>query len=246
MKQLLKKKGLVLTSRDYKENARLLTILTENGLENTILRGANKINSKNKAFSITPVCIEYVATSSTTLPTLTEGNILQNYTNIKMDSTKSLIVTAIIEKCLTFIENIDEKTMFFNFITIIMGKMENTQYPKLLLNLFEIKLMYLLGIEPVINHCLICQKVSNSYVMSLAYGGTICKECQGKAQYELDASQTKLFQYLYLIKLDKVDDAFLGLVSQTGIHLDNWIDMYYQKYIDFRSKTKKIIKRMEE
>ena len=94
MKQLQKKKGIVLTSKDYKENARLLTILTSDGLEHTILRGANKINSKNKAFSIAPVGIDYVISSAKPLSTLTEASIIHNYTHIKLDSMKNLIVFA--------------------------------------------------------------------------------------------------------------------------------------------------------
>ena len=47
MKELTKKKGIILTSKDYKENARLLTILTEDGLENAILRGATNKHGQN-------------------------------------------------------------------------------------------------------------------------------------------------------------------------------------------------------
>ena len=95
MKELTKKKGIILTSKDYKENARLLTILTEDGLENAILRGANKINSKNKKFTIIPVEVEYVRTIST-LATFTEGYITNNFINLKLDQNKSLIYLAIV------------------------------------------------------------------------------------------------------------------------------------------------------
>ena len=100
MKELTKKKGIILTSKDYKENARLLTILTEDGLENAILRGANKINSKNKKFTIIPVEVEYVRTIST-LATFTEGYI-----------TYPLRSNQISYRCFIFIWN---KTIIFNW-----------------------------------------------------------------------------------------------------------------------------------
>jgi DNA repair protein recO len=244
MKQLQKKKGIVLTSKDYKENARLLTILTSDGLEHTILRGANKINSKNKAFSIAPVGIDYVISSAKPLSTLTEASIIHNYTHIKLDSMKNLIVFAMIEKVLIFTENIDDKAMFFNFFYTILDKLDNTQYPYIVLNLFEIKLMYLLGIAPVLNHCMICMKPHDHYVLSLKHAGTICKTCSPYVEYELNESATKVYQYLYFIKLDKADEHFFNLIYQTNIDLDDWINQYYEKYIDFYSKAKKVIRKV--
>lgn len=244
MKQLQKKKGIVLTSKDYKENARLLTVLTSDGLENTILRGANKINSKNKAFSIAPVKIDYVVSSAKPLSTLTEASIIDNYTHIKLDATKNLIVLAIIEKICVFTENIDDKAMFFRFLSTILEKLENTQYPHIILNLFEIKLMYLLGIAPILNHCMICMQPRNNYVLSIKHAGTICKLCSKYTEYELNESATKVYQYLYCIKLEKADEAFFGLIHQTKIDLDDWIDRYYEKYIDFYSKAKKVIRKV--
>lgn len=244
MKQLLKKKGIVLTSRDYKENARVLTILTTNGLESSILRGANKISSKNKAFSLSPVLIEYVSSSTLPVSTLTEGTICNNYTNLKLDSKKNMYALALIEKVLAFTENIDNKTMFFNFVSTMLEKLESTNYMDSVLNLFEIKLMYLLGIAPIVNHCMICQKAKEQYVLSLKIAGAVCKDCKENVEYELDENQTKVYQYLYLIKLEKIDEAFLQLVNKTDVHLSDWIDTYYERYIDFYSKAKKIIKKV--
>jgi len=143
MKELTKKKGIILTSKDYKENARLLTILTEDGLENAILRGANKINSKNKKFTIIPVEVEYVRTIST-LATFTEGYITNNFINLKLDQNKSLIYLAIVEKILAFIDSIDDKLQMYEFVNKILTLLDQTKYPIVVLYLFEIKLLYLM------------------------------------------------------------------------------------------------------
>lgn len=244
MKQLLKKKGIVLTSKEYKENARLLTILTENGLESSILKGASKINSKNKSFSIAPLLVEYVSSNTSPISTFIEAVTVNSYINIKTNQNKVLVVMAIIEKCLAFTENIDNKTMFFNFIISILNILDNTSYPNIVLNLFEIKLMYLLGIAPVLNKCVICNMQKDDYVLSIKSAGCLCNECSKLYEYELNNNLTKLYQYLYLIKIDKVDEKFLTLISKSEVNLDDWIDKYYEKYIDFRSKTKKIIKKV--
>lgn len=244
MKKLIKKKGIVITSRDYKEHARMLTILTPNGLENAILRGANKINSKNKSFAISPVEVEYIATAPLPLSTFTEGFILSNYTSVKMDLEKSLLFSGIAEKILMFAENIDNKTQLYDFTHRILQLLETTHNPHTVLNLFEIKLLYLLGISPTLNQCMRCKNIENDYAFSVFFGGTICSSCAGKVGYQLDINQTKIFKYLYLIKMDKVDQVFLDLITESQVALDETIDQYYEKYMDFTSKAKQIIKKV--
>lgn len=48
MKPVIKKRGIILNSKDYKDNFKLLTILTIDGPMNVILKGANKMNSGTK------------------------------------------------------------------------------------------------------------------------------------------------------------------------------------------------------
>ena len=241
MKELTKKKGIILTSKDYKENARLLTILTEDGLENAILRGANKINSKNKKFTIIPVEVEYVRTIST-LATFTEGYITYNFINLKLDQNKSLIYLAIVEKILAFTDSIDDKSQMYEFVNKILTLLDQTKYPIVVLYLFEIKLLYLIGIAPILNSCVICHTSSDDCGFSLSLGGIICNSCMIKYPIDYDANTTKVFKYLYFIKLDKVDEKFLELIDQTKLSFTKLIDSYYEKYIDFSSKVKKVIR----
>ena len=51
-------------------------------------------------------------------------------------------------------------------------------------------------------------------------------------------------KYLYTIKLDKVDENFLGLVSQFIPEIAEVIDRYYQRYLDFTSQAKLIGQKM--
>lgn len=244
MKELTKKKGIILTSKDYKENARLLTILTEDGLENVILRGANKINSKNKKFTIVPIEADYVKTSSS-LSTLTEGYINNNFINIKINQAKNFSYLAIVEKVLTFTDSIDDKVQLYDFVNKILTILDHTKYPNIVLYLFEIKLLYLIGIAPTLNSCMICHNQSADCGFSLTLGGIVCNSCMIKYPIDYDEKITKVFKYLYFVKLDRVDENFLELIDQTNLSLNEMIDLYYCKYIDFSSRAKKIIRSIE-
>ncbi|MFR7881266.1 MAG: recombination protein O N-terminal domain-containing protein [Christensenellales bacterium] len=48
MKPVIKKRGIILNSKDYKDNFKLLTILTIDGPMHVILKGANKMSSGTK------------------------------------------------------------------------------------------------------------------------------------------------------------------------------------------------------
>ena len=243
MKPIQKSQGIILKTRDYKDNSKIITILTEDGMIDLILRGTNSMNSGNKKYTITPSFVEFLMSKSNTLSTFTEGFIIENYNNIKLDNYKSLINMVIVEKILTFSTHIDNLKQFFDFCLFLFKLLDTTSYPNVVLNLFEIKLLYLIGIAPVLNHCLMCNKNEN-LLFSINNGGTVCAKCSLQSGFDLNIDETELFKYLYLIKIDKIDEDFLKIVNDLNIKLDDIIDKYYDKHIDFRSKTKKIIKKV--
>ncbi len=243
MKPIIKNQGVIIKSKDYKDNSKIITILTKDGLIDVILKGVTSLNSGTKKYTIIPIYVEYLMASSKTISTFTEGYILNNYTNVKSDLNSNFICMSILEKINVFATHIDDMTTFYEFVLKIFDLLNNTKYPNVVLNIFEIKLLYLLGISPVINYCNNCNN-TDDLVLSINQGGTICKKCALTLGFDLNINETQLFKYLYLIKINKIDEGFLELINKTRIKLDEFIDKYYEKYIDFYSKTKKIIKKV--
>lgn len=243
MKQILKKKGIILKSKDFKENSQIITVLTEEGLTNLILKGTTKMNSGNKKYTIVPVDVDYLFATSNSISTFTEGYVNNNYNEIKIDNVKSLMAMAITEKVLAFCDNIDNKELFFEFVKETFEQLNNTKYPSVILNIFEIKLLYLLGISPILTKCIKCNN-QNDLMLSVDLGGTCCKNCQNFNKVDLTKEETEIFKYLYYIKLEKIDEEFLKTIDNLKIDFTKIIDMYYQKYIDFHSKVKKIIEKV--
>ena len=235
--------GIVVKNLDYQDNAQIVYILTKDELISVIIKGAKKIDSKTRPLAQIITKISGLRTKSSRISTFTEGFILDNFNNIKLDNNKSLINMAIIEKIVTFSTHIDNPKQFFDFCLLIFKLLDSTKYPSIVLNLFEIKLLYLIGIAPVLNHCLRCNSNTN-LLLSINNGGTVCSKCAHQLGYNLNSSETELFKYLYLIKLEKIDEEFLKIVSNLNIKLDENIDKYYERHIDFHSKTKKIIKKV--
>lgn len=244
MKKILKKKGIILNSKPYKDNYRILNILCEDGLCSVLLKGSEKMSSGNKKYTITPVEVEFMMTESNTLGTFTEGYVLNNYTNIKNDNEKSLVFLVIAEKILAFSQHVDNTIQIYNFLRSILELLDKYGYCKVVLSIFEIKLLYLIGIAPILNKCLGCGIETNQLSFSISRGGCFCSKCSSLDEYDLSINETEIFKYLYLIKFDKIDEKFLSIINDSDIDLSKIIDKYYAKYIDFHSKTKKIIEKV--
>lgn len=240
MKQILKKRGLVLKSKDYKENSKIITVLTNNGLVDLIVKGTTKINSGTKKFTLAPIDIDYLYTKSNSIAMLTEGYINNNYNNIKLNNYKNLIAMAVIEKVITFSDNIDNKELLYEFVIKILDFLDKYAYDEVVLNLFEIKLLYLIGISPVMTKCVKCGS-TDELMLSIDLGGVCCRTCASFNKIDLTKEETEIFKYLYYIKIEKIDEDFLKTIDNLKIHFSKVIDLYYQKYIDFYSKVKKII-----
>lgn len=256
MKPISKYQGLVLKTKDYKENASLVTIITKDFKQNYVVKGTKKINSKTAKWINFFNYISFNATDTPNLNTLTEAYVINYFPNINIDQDKLEVAFIISEKLDLFFEQVNDTNKLFEFTLKILELLEKTNYPKQVLQLFEIKIMYLLGISPVLNQCVKCGNMNdhnnddNKFFFSVLLGGVICKKCMiydefNSNNFILNNELTKVFKYLYYIKIENIDEEFLKLIFEIEKisgekELNKTIDLYYQEYLDFTSKVKKV------
>ena len=242
MSQIQKQEGIVIKKSDYKENASLITVLTKEGKLSLIVRGAKKINSVTRNYTNLFTKLDFNATNNLKLNTLTEALVISSYININTDMDKLNAGLAILGKVNFFLEEITNSSQFYSFFSLILEKLDKTKYPNLILVLFELKLLYLLGVAPEVKECVICgNKDIEDASFSVASGGVICKKHLNHF-VDLNEVETKALKLLYFIKMDKVDDEFLSLVSEYANKIFDTVDKFYERHLDFHSKAKKIIK----
>lgn len=252
MKPISKYQGLVLKTKDYKESSSLVTIITKDFKQNYIVKGTKKINSKTSKWINFLNNISFNATDTTSLNTLTEAYVINSYTNIILDQTKLEVAFVITEKLELLFEQVTDTNKLYDFTLKILELLNNSSYPRQILQLFEIKIMYLLGIAPVLNVCMNCENDDENieFFLDVNLGGVICKKCLkyqdiNNSKYILSDELTKVFKYLYYIKIDNVDEEFLKLIYDIEQikgenELNKIIDLSYQQYLDFYSKVKKV------
>ena len=244
MKKIAKNRGLVLKTSDYKENAVIACILTAKGKQNYIIRGAKKLTSTTHALAGIATYLEFNATENFAINTLTEGIVKDNFSAIKENTAKMQVIYAMFEKILVFSDQATDKEKFLNFVLSILSQLKDSNYLQEILALFELKLMYILGIAPQWNECTICKHHIIEGLFSVRAGGVMCSNCGILEGYELDLEETKAIKYLYLIKMDKVNKLFFQQIQPLMEHIPEVIDLYYSQYYDFQSKAKTIIKKI--
>lgn len=245
MKQIIKLEGIVLKVTDYKEEAVLATILTKNGLNNYIIKGVKKMTSGTRLLASPLTKLEFNATHQEGLNTLTEGIILDNYLQIKQNYNKITYTFPIIEKILTFAHQVTNNQTFYQFVNNILNMLKDDIDEFSILTIFEVKLTYLIGISPELKTCIKCGTTTKTGAFSIYHGGIICNKCNTFMPYDLNNDETESLKLLYLIKLDKVNNEFIEIVKKDIKNINIVIDKHYEKHLDFKSKSKQVIKEME-
>lgn len=242
MKPVTLKEGIVLTNTDYKEQAVLVTVLTNEGLENFIIKGAKKISSGTRLLSNVLTKISFSCTQTEGLNTITEGICLDSFVTIKNNINKMAVVYPIIEKILTFANQVTDNKVFYSFVVSVLDMLSTNIIEEVVLALFEIKLTFLIGIGPEVKRCLKCGRLIENGVFSVYNGGCFCENCKNGVSFELDELETKVFILLYLVKIKMVDKNFEIVVKDDVKKILSIVDLYYQKHLDFTSKAKKVMR----
>ena len=152
---LLKTKGVILKSQDYRENDKLIWIYTEEaGKVTAIARGSKK--SKSKFLSITlPLCFgEFSLFKGKSLYNLQEGKIINSFQGLlnNLDKlTYSSYVCELIDICVE--DNEQNIALFRDFITCLYLLNTDALDYELLIRSFELKVLKSTGYGLIFDRC---------------------------------------------------------------------------------------------
>lgn len=243
MRNIIKNKGLIVKVQDYLENAVLATVLTENGKETLIIRGAKKMNTSTRRLASVLTLIEFNHTESKGLSTLTEGVVIDNYTIIKDDLIRFNYALVMLEKISYFMDEITDYATLYNFTLELLNKLKNTEFLNGVILIFEIKFLYLLGVAPSFNRCPICGKKAINAALDIKSGGFICERCHYLKETSLSIDDSLLFKKIYVTKLNEIDDDFLKEINNHQ-NINKCVNLYYEWHLDFKSKVLDIIEKI--
>ena len=205
--------AFILSYNKYKTSSIIASFLTKNSIIDAICYRAKK---DSKAFgsdfeSVSKMQISLYQKKQPNLSILKESSIIKNYNLIEKSIYSSLAVFYIREVLLYSAKDFDER--YFILMEKILNALEKLEellnendllknYINMLLRAFEMKVLYIAGISPQLDSCILCSSQKSDFY-SITEGGIICANCKISSK---DA-----------IKVEKGDIDFMRIIKKTSL-----------------------------
>ena len=204
---LIKVKGIVIKETTYKENDKIITLLTDKlGKISCIARGAKKTNSPILANSQYLVYSEFVLYKSKKFYYINTGEVINTFYNLRIDFDKLNLIfelTRIINSVTD--ENQDTEKILQLFLNTIYVMEKQNKDINVVIAIFKIKLFVLLGFAPRTTVCSNCNNPLENNVIYYDYVSNrfLCENCTGedKRRY-IKISTATLVAIRYIIASD--------------------------------------------
>ena len=177
--------GLVLREQDYKENAVILTVLTEEyGKISFVVQGARKLTAKNRAASIPYTKNEFTFDwrEGKTMFRLKSAVSLEFYRFLHEDLSAGLAAAVLAELIDAFTMEVMDRELAvfcFHLFEQTLQMLNEKHPPDLVLAVSVANLMKTQGIGPDVDECVFCG-AARVRAVSAAEGGFLCQPCAAK------------------------------------------------------------------
>lgn len=204
---LHKTNAVVIKTKEFKENDKLVWLYTEKmGKITAIAKGSRK--SKSKLLSLTlPLCYgEFVVFKGKSLFNMQEGKIINSFQGL-LDNLDKLTYSAylceLIDICL---EDSEVNTSLFqSFLTCMYLLNTDALDYELLIRAFELRLLDATGYGINLDCCSVCKKKINisNYISLSNYGG-VCEECNREHGLYISKPAYNALKFLSKTSMDKI------------------------------------------
>lgn len=235
-------KAFVLNSMDYKDNSKILYLYSKGGHLSVLAHGVKKLNSINRFLSQNGNLIS-LSTSKGKFPSLKEGHLVEEYEHIKKDIFTYTYMNHIMELVKNVISDDLNHEKMFAFLEKLFSKMNEGSDVQICTFIFELKLLFFVGYGLNFKGCNICTD-NEHLVFNPSSGGLVCKK---HLNFNDPAYEEDIYTLLYkLYRIDIVQDELPEIDTQTKAILRNIIDLLYEEFITFKTKSREIIKQFQK
>ncbi len=209
--KLTKVKGIVIKETSYRDNDKIITILTDSlGKVSVMAKGAKKTNSPNLASSQYLVYSEFILYKSTNYYYINSSEVINMFYNLRIDFEKLNIAFELTKLVYSVTdENQDTADILKLLLNTLYVIDKLNKDPKLVTAIFKIKLLGILGFTPRLDVCNNCrkkiyenieEKVFYDYINNIF----LCRDCvlnSDKKRY-IEISVPTLIAINYVVRSD--------------------------------------------
>lgn len=223
---------------NYKESSKIIFVYTPIGKVSVLVHGSNKPKSPYlnlvRVFSHVKLIV-----SGKELKTLRDGEVINYFSEISNHLDKYTYGLHLLEMIYFFSEHEHDHHKLFNFLLKILTKLVQEDEIDLYVMMAELKLLFLLGVQPLFSHCVQCQ-TNKGLSFSLKDGGMVCEDHQRGHSYRKETID--LMKKLYYYDLQNPIEFHCN--KQDKIELRQLIDDYYAYHLNYKSRSRKMLKDM--
>ncbi len=239
---LQKCEGIVIRTSDYGESNKVVTIFTrEWGKVGVMARGAKKPNSRLSAVTQLFTYGYFLVQKGTGLGSLQQGEMISSMRGIREDIFLTAYASYIVELTDKSTEDKKSNPFLFELLYQTLNYINEEYDPEILMHIFELKMLSVLGLHPILNQCSVCGSTDGNFSFSIREGGFICHRCLEKDPYhiKLSISVVKLLRLFYYFDLSRLGT--ISVKDDTKAELKRVISAYYDEYSGLHLKTKKFL-----
>jgi DNA repair protein RecO (recombination protein O) len=244
---LQKCEGIVIRSTDYGESNKVVTLYTrELGKVGVMARGAKKPNSRLSAITQLFTHGYFLMQKGSGLGSLQQGEIISSLRSIREDIFLTAYSSYIVELTDKSTEDRKSNPYLFELLYQTLNYINEGYDPDVLMNIFELKILNVLGLHPILNQCTICGSTDGNFSFSIREGGLLCHRCLDKDPYhfKITPATVKLLRIFYYFDLNRLGT--ISIKDETKAELRKIIWTYYDDYSGLHLKTKKFLNSIKQ
>ena len=240
---LQKVTGIVIRTVNYGESNKVVTLFTEElGKVAVMARGAKKPGSRFHASSQPFVDGVYIFPSSRGLAQLKSSDVITSYPEIRKDVARMAYAMYWLELVDRAVEDRVPNRPLFRILSDALQALNAGMDADIITHHFELRILHLLGVAPVLTGCVRCNDVSDPMYFSVPSGGFLCARHQEEGALRLSERLAKL---LYLMSRHELAEfRTVPLTKESRLLLRQLFDAYMESYSGLRLKTKRVLDQM--
>lgn len=234
--------GIIINTRNYGDTSKILDILTkESGVIGVIAKGCKSIKSNLRSVTDKLTYANFtIYYKKDKLSILSEATIINNFSNIKKDIEKISYASFLIDLTNQVYKQCEDLELYDLLISSLI-KINEKFNPLAITNIIELKYLNYLGVMPNLDGCTICGS-KRVITLSSDKGGYICSKCRTDEPI-VSEKVIKLVKMYTLLDINKISK--LDLEKEIISEVNNFIDMYYEKYTGLYLKSKEFLKKLK-
>lgn len=234
--------GVVISETPFKENSKILNILTSEGIIGIVSKGCKNLKSPLRLVSSKLVYGEFtIYYNKDHLSTLKEGNVINNFNYIRTEPSLIPYSTYIyITDLVTQVVKQSNPENIYKLYISTIKKIEEGLNPIVMMNILEIKLLDYLGCPIELNACCKCGSNKNIITIDPDAGGYLCANCRTN-EIIYDEKTRKMLRMYYLVDIDTIKE--LKIKDYVINNINNFLSSYYDRYTGIYIHTKKFLEK---